>query len=50
MRKIKYRVELYFGGELPDEVKYTFCIDEARELVNGAEHGIIINEQGISVC
>ena len=44
-----YRVELYFGGEMPEEVKETSDIDQARKWVSSAEHGIILNEQGIAV-
>ena len=49
MRKVKYTVELYFGGEEPDQVLETNDIDIAREWVLTAEHGIILNEHGIAV-
>mgnify|MGYP001157093433 CR=1 FL=1 len=49
MRKTTYQVELFYGGEQPDEIKTTTDIEEARKWVSECEHGIILNEQGIAV-
>lgn len=49
MKETTYRVELFYGGEQPDEIKETKCIDEARQWVNSAEHGVIFNSSGIAV-
>tara|TARA_R110000824_G_scaffold33196_1_gene106524 strand:+ start:225 stop:380 length:156 start_codon:yes stop_codon:yes gene_type:complete len=37
----RYKVNLYYGGESPDEVKWVFSIDEARVLCSYAEHSVI---------
>lgn len=37
----KFKVTLMFGGEYPDEVRYTRCIETARLWSQQAEHYLI---------
>jgi len=45
----KFKVHLYYRGEINDQTKFTDEIDEARRWVADAEHGEIINEQNINI-
>ena len=37
----KFKVTLMFGGEYPDEIRYTRCIETARLWSHQAEHYLI---------
>ena len=37
----RYKVNLYHGGESPDEVKWTDSLEEARIVGSYAEHSVI---------
>lgn len=41
-KNIPFVVELYHGGEQPDEVRHTFNLQEARAWALGAEHSLIM--------
>ena len=49
MKEQIFRVDLYYGGEMDGETKYTPDIDKARYWVSLAEHGTITNNQNITV-
>lgn len=44
-----FKVHLYYGGEKPNEQRYTLNIQEARKWVSGAEHGTIENQNNILI-
>ena len=48
-KRKKFKVRLYYRGEINDQTKFTDEIDEARRWVADAEHGEIINEQNINI-
>ena len=37
----RYKVNLYHGGESPDEVRWTDSLEEARIIGSYAEHSVI---------
>ena len=37
----RYKVELMYGGESPNETIWTYSLEEARILVDRAEHSIV---------
>jgi len=37
----RYRVDLMYGGESPNEVRWCFSLAEARACSDNAEHSII---------
>ena len=41
-KNIPFVVELYHGGEQPDEVRHTFNLQEARAWALEAEHSLIM--------
>lgn len=49
MKAQVFKVILYHGGEYEMQTKYTPYIDEARFWLSQAEHGQIINNQGIAI-
>lgn len=44
-----FKVCLYYGGEMPNEQRYTPNIQEARKWVTEAEHGTIENQNNILI-
>jgi len=44
-----FKVCLYYGGEMPNEQRYTPSIDVARKWVTEAEHGTIENQNNILI-
>jgi len=48
-KRKKFKVHLYYRGEINAQTKFTDEIDEARRWVADAEHGEIINEQNINI-
>jgi hypothetical protein len=49
MKEQIFKVDLYHGGEMDGETKYTHDIDKARYWVSIAEHGTITNNQNITI-
>lgn len=37
----RYKVDLYHGGESPNEVRWCFSLEDARACANNAEHSVI---------
>jgi len=44
-----FKVCLYYGGEMPNEQRYTPSIEVARKWVTESEHGTIENQNNILI-